>query len=259
MMASKVLARNMGAAVARANHPLKKAATSRAISTAGIRTGSKPVAAWALAGAAAGTLMAVTAMNKGDKTFCDARRSTGMPVIMAGSAEEEPDTGIMFPPMVNGFSFMGCGVRIKYVFVKVYAVGAYLRPDDFAGMKDDAAIEKKLLDPNTHKVIRIVMNRSMTMDKYNDAIVEALTPRMNGQDMEKLDEFKKLNPSGNLDKDTELLMTIRGDTLLYKNAQGNVGTIHSEVFTKAMCDVYFGDSPVSPPAKKRTMDKVKKL
>lgn len=75
----------------------------------------------------------------------------------------------------------------------------------------------------------------------------------------RLDEFKKLNPPGNLDKDSELLMTIRGDTLLYKNAAGNVGTIHSEVFTKAMCDVYFGSDPVSPTAKKAVIDAVKKL
>ena len=54
-------------------------------------------------------------------------------------------------------------------------------------------------------------------------------------------------------------MTIRGDTLLYKNALGNVGTIRSEVFTKAMCDVYFGDSPVSPPAKSNVIAAVKKL
>lgn len=60
-------------------------------------------------------------------------------------------------------------------------------------------------------------------------------------------------------KDTELLMTIRGPTLLYKNAAGNVGTIHSEVFTKAMCDVYFGSDPVSPTAKTAVMEAVKKI
>lgn len=251
-MASKVFSRG-AAVVARSQQSLKKAATPRSIYTAAARTGSKPFGALALAGAAAaGTAMAVTSISS-DKTFCE------MPVIMAGQASEETATGIMFPPMVNGFSFFGCGVRIKYVFVKVYAVGAYLKPEDFKGMKDDAAIEKALLDPHHHKVIRIVMNRSMTMDKYNDAIVEALTPRMNGQDLDKLEEFKKLNPSGNLEKDSELLMTIRGDTLLYKNALGNVGTIHSEVFTKAMCDVYFGSDPVSPPAKSATIDAVKKL
>jgi len=251
-MASKVFSRGVTMAT-RSQQSLKKAATSRSIYTAAARTGSKPSGALALAGvAAAGTVMAVSSMNR-EKTFCE------MPVIMSGQATEEKATGIMFPPMVNGFSFMGCGVRIKYVFVKVYAVGVYLRPEHVKGVTDDAAIEKALLDPNHHKVIRIVMNRAMTMDKYNDAIVEALTPRMNGQDLEKLEEFKKLNPSGNLEKDTELLMTIRGDTLLYKNALGNVGTIHSEVFTKAMCDVYFGSDPVSPPAKSSTIDAVKKL
>ena len=184
MLVSKALSRSMATTVARVNQPLKKAATSRSISSSALRTGSKPIASWALAGAAAtGTVMAYAAMKKEEKTFCD--RASSMPVIMAGNAVAEPDTGIMFPPMVNGFTLMGCGVRIKYVFVKVYAVGAYLRPEDFAGMKDDAAIEKALLDPNKHKVIRIVMNRSMTMDKYNDAIVEALKPRMNGQDMDK--------------------------------------------------------------------------
>ena len=54
-------------------------------------------------------------------------------------------------------------------------------------------------------------------------------------------------------------MTIRGDTLLYKNATGNVGSIRSEVFTKAMCDVYFGSDPVSPAAKKAVLDAVKKI
>ena len=54
-------------------------------------------------------------------------------------------------------------------------------------------------------------------------------------------------------------MTIRGDTLLYKNALGNVGTIHSEVFTRAMLDVYYGSDPVSPPAKANTIESIKKL
>ena len=38
------------------------------------------------------------------------------------------------------------------------------------------------------------MNRALSIDKYTSAIVEALTPRMNGEDLDKLDEFKALNP-----------------------------------------------------------------
>jgi len=183
-MSSKVLARSatMVAKVGCRQPP--KASASRGLYTAARAGGRElPLAAWALAGV--GVVAATTSLMKHEeKTYMDARGS-GLPVIMAGDAVEEADTGIMFPPMCNGFTFAGCGVRIKYVFVKVYAVGAYLRPEDFAGLKDDAAIEKALLDPNNHKVIRIVMNRSMTMDKYNDAIVEALTPRMNGMDLDK--------------------------------------------------------------------------
>ena len=31
----------------------------------------------------------------------------------------EPKTGIAFPIMVDGFRFLGSGVRVKYGFVKV--------------------------------------------------------------------------------------------------------------------------------------------
>jgi hypothetical protein len=47
----------------------------------------------------------------------------------------------------------------------------------------------------------------------------------------------------------EIEMTIRGDTLLYKNAVGGVGTIRSEIFTKALCDTFYGSDPVSPTHK----------
>lgn len=190
-MSSKVIARsaNMASTIGRRQSLQKTSAASRGLYTsASARAGGSrfPLAAWALTGAAA-TVVTGTLMKHEENTFmAAARRNSGLPVIMAGEPVQEPDTGIMFPPMVNGFTFMGCGVRIKYVFVKVYAVGAYLRPENFAGIKDDdAAIEKALLDPNYHRVIRIVMNRSMTMDKYNDAIVESLKPRMDGQDLDK--------------------------------------------------------------------------
>lgn len=54
-------------------------------------------------------------------------------------------------------------------------------------------------------------------------------------------------------------MTIRGDTLLYKNAVGGVGTIRSEAFTKAMCDTFYGKDPVSPTHKASVMDGIPKL
>jgi hypothetical protein len=43
---------------------------------------------------------------------------------------------------------------------------------------------KALLDPAVPRTIRIVMNRGLSIDKYTSAIVEALEPRMAGQDPE---------------------------------------------------------------------------
>ena len=60
-------------------------------------------------------------------------------------------------------------------------------------------------------------------------------------------------------KGAVLEMTIRGPTLLYKNATGGVGTITSEVFTSAMCDVYYGSDAVSPTHKSAVLEAIPKL
>ena len=53
----------------------------------------------------------------------------------------------MFPKLCNGLTFVGCGVRIKYGFVKVYAVGTYMDPIAMSAVKnqDNEAIEKALV------------------------------------------------------------------------------------------------------------------
>lgn len=121
-------------------------------------------------------------------------------------------------------------------------------------------IKKALLDPTYPRTIRIVMNRNLSMEKYTAAIIEALEPRMDGQDMNSLEEFKNLNPKGlDLVQGAEMEMTIRGDTLLYKNAVGGIGQIKSLVFTKAMCDVFYGEDAVSPPHLDEVLKGVKAL
>jgi hypothetical protein len=75
----------------------------------------------------------------------------------------------------------------------------------------------------------------------------------------RLDEFKKLNPSVDLIEGAEIEMTIRGDTLLYKNATGGVGSIRSRVFTEALCDTYFGADAVSPTLKESVLEGIPKL
>jgi len=48
-----------------------------------------------------------------------------------------------------------------------------------------ATIQEALLNPTYPRTIRIVMNRNLSIQKYTDAIVEALEPRMKGKDLEK--------------------------------------------------------------------------
>ena len=45
-------------------------------------------------------------------------------------------------------------------------------------------------------------------------------------------------PPVDLIKGAEMEMTIRGETLLFKNATGGIGTIHSRAFTEAVCVVF---------------------
>lgn len=54
-------------------------------------------------------------------------------------------------------------------------------------------------------------------------------------------------------------MTIRGDTLLYKNSAGGVGAITSAVFCRAMCDVYYGADAVSPTHKEEVVKGIQAL
>lgn len=107
-------------------------------------------------------------------------------------------------------------------------------------------IKTALLDPNVPRTIRIVMNRNLSIEKYTTAIVEALEPRMKGEELESLEEFKKLNPKVDLVKGAEMEMTIRGDVLLYRNATGGLGQIKSVAFTRAMCATFFDEDAVSP-------------
>ncbi|KAL7527186.1 hypothetical protein ACHAXR_001840 [Thalassiosira sp. AJA248-18] len=157
------------------------------------------------------------------------------------SPSKEPATGILFPRLCN--------------------VGTYLDPLAMSMIKSqgESEVKKALLDPNYPRTIRIVMNRNLSIDKYTAAICEALEPRMNGEDLGSLEEFKKLNPPVDLIQGAEMEMTIRGDVLLYKNATGGIGQIKSGVFTRALCDVYYGSDAVSPTHLESTLSGVKNL
>ena len=75
----------------------------------------------------------------------------------------------------------------------------------------------------------------------------------------RLEEFKALNPKVDLIEGAEMEITIRGNTMLYKNSLGSVGQIQSAVFCRAMCDVYYGNDPVSPGHKDAVLEGIAKL
>merc|ERR1711982_296481 len=104
---------------------------------------------------------------------------------------KEKTTGILFPKLCNGFSLAGMGVRYKWGFVQVYAVGSYFDPNTSMALKGSSkeVIEKALLDPKYSRTIRIVMARNLSIQKFTDALNESLESRMNGEDLDKLEEF----------------------------------------------------------------------
>jgi len=200
------------------------------------------------------TVAAVSTTAAAATIGCDAKDVLGI------EPHQETSTGIWFPHLCNGMTFTGCGVRVKYGFVKVYAVATYLDPTAMHGVKHDPVkVQEALIDPTYPRTIRIVMNRGLSIDKYTSAIVEALEPRMKGRDPESLIAFTKLNPKVDLVQGAVMEMTIRGDTLLYKNSVGGIGQITSRAFCEALCHVYYGTDPVSPGHAEHVRNSVSKL
>jgi hypothetical protein len=83
----------------------------RGFVTSGNRAATSSSAYWMAAAASVITVTAASAFSI-ERTSLDAPASLPGPV-------EEAKTGILFPPTEGNFSFVGCGVRVKYGFVKV--------------------------------------------------------------------------------------------------------------------------------------------
>jgi hypothetical protein len=237
----------------------------RGIATNNLHNGVSPESKKSAAITAMGLVLVSVAtvaasQNKYDTAQCAARVPSSGDVLSVGKITKEPATGISFPELCNGMTLAGVGVRIKYVFVKVYGVGAYFDPIAMMAVKTGTPvdIEKALLDPTYPRTIRIVMNRGLSVDKFINAIVEAVEPRLKGKNLETLEEFKALFAPVDLVEGDEVEMIIRGDTLMLKTALG-VGTIMSRPFTEAMCDVYFGAEPVSPTLKEQVIKGIPNL
>jgi hypothetical protein len=99
-------------------------------SSASSGSSNKTSAASAITAASTAILVTTAAAvyNKNNETLhhyyssaaalCSAPPLLGAEATMLSPATE-PKTGILFPRLCNGMTFVGCGVRVKYGFVKV--------------------------------------------------------------------------------------------------------------------------------------------
>jgi len=76
-----------------------------------------------------------------------------------------------------------------------------------------------------------------------------------------LEKFRAMSvdPPQDLKEGDEIKMTVIGDSLHYRTAGGGGGTIKSLALTAAMCDVYYGEDPVSPAHKEAVLDGIDKM
>jgi hypothetical protein len=171
---------------------------------------------------------------------------------------KESSTGILFPVKSDDFVLAGCGVRFKFGFIKGYALGTYVDPMRLRNA-NRGEINRALLNPNYARRIRIVMNRSVPIDMFNSSMIEFLSSRMNGEDIDKLNELKELGPRQDLAEGDIIELLIEGDILRYMNSLGGDGHIQSVVLTNAICDAYYGDDCASPSHKEAVIQGISSM
>jgi cytochrome bd-type quinol oxidase subunit 2 len=99
---------------------------------------------------------------------------------MVGAPIKEKATGIMFPQLCNGMNLVG---MYFYSFRSMPLACTWIQLHWTRGIKNQSTqvLEKVLLIPIYPRMIHIIMNCALSIDKYTSAIVEALEPRMNGR------------------------------------------------------------------------------
>jgi len=186
-------------------------------------------------------------------------------------------------------SLRGVGVRTYGCdgFINVYAVGAYFEDQVITMMDDEVIINQHVddleevvtalfINPTYPRTIRIVMNRALSVEKFVGDIVESVEPRLNtmrGKEKvvtpETFTAFKELFPKVDLKEGDEFRFVIQYDVLLIESYNGGSedgvattagsSSIQCRPITEALCDIYFGNDPISPSLKKDVMKGFQKL
>ena len=195
--------------------------------------------------------------------------------LQAGAAElTEPNTQVKFPlelPAAGGAQALtGTGIRTRTIAkVKVYAFGLYLDPAGarsalaaWRGKKasdlwDDQAFYDVITKGSFPMTLRLVMTRDVGGAQMAEALSEALSARMTGNN-ETLDKFTGFFTS-DLAKGTEILFARNGNSLKVVIGGQAAGEIDNAVLPWALFDVYLGKKPISSEGKKTVVSRLPEL
>ena len=75
----------------------------------------------------------------------------------------------------------------------------------------------------------------------------------------RLEEMKTQEMPKMLNRGTEIVLMVRGNKMRMQNGTDQAGIIESLVLTRAVCENYLGDKPVSPAMKKAAWKGMQKL
>lgn len=158
----------------------------------------------------------------------------------------EPRTGVQFPEYgSNGLKLAGCGVRLKFGVVPIYAVGLY-SPD---GLRIKENVLQELRDVETE--LRITLVRKLDAITFIKAIEHQLATRV--VDSAQLDAFVDMCvvalPANMPSNTTTTIRLCRSGQVILTAAGKVPASILSPQVATALLDVYVGPDAVAPTAR----------
>ena len=157
----------------------------------------------------------------------------------------DPLTGIEFPTILGELELVGTGARTNW-FLTTYAAGTYVDKNDAAQWNESDDIVGNLCDPASSKTIRVVVHRAT---RFGDAIIDSIAPKLKGEKnvLQLIDDFRALNHNEQiLDEGDVVDMAMSAPGVLVYSLKGEkVGEIKSDVFVRALANVFFGEEAVS--------------
>ena len=166
----------------------------------------------------------------------------------------EPKTGVEFPTSADDdLTLAGCGVRMKFSIIPVYAVGLY-----HANFEPSSDVVKDL--KTVRKEFRIVLVRTVERETFVKAIEEQVSYRCT--DKKQVQQFADLCAAGlaaKLTTGTTTILRLEPDGRVALTVDGILeGFVYTPQVADALVDTYLGKDSVAPSARKNILDNLTK-